>query len=150
MGKGKFHALMTVVVLAALVVGGASLTGCSDSDNNSVPPELLATWLLQLFSPDDGSAIQVADPGNYTVRFQSDEQASIKADCNACGGRFFIDGDMLSFGTMACTLAACPEGSFGTQYQMALSTASGYELTPQLLLDYDGGVMRFIPAPTLF
>jgi heat shock protein HslJ len=139
MKKGVFRTLVTALVVAVLVSGGVSLTGCSD-DNSTVPDELLATWLLQLFSLDDGSSIQVADPGNYTVRFQSDEQASIKADCNACNGRFFIDGDMLRFGTMACTLAACPPGSLDSAFVAALATTSRYEIVGgQLVLYYQGG-----------
>jgi heat shock protein HslJ len=135
-------------VIALLIGGGMISTGCS-SDND--PDAALYTiWQLQEFILDDGTTVPVDEPANYTLELRTDGTAAIRADCNNCSGSFNADEDTLTFGLMACTLAACPEGSFESQYRMALGTASGYELTPQLLLDYDGGVMRFIPAPTLF
>jgi heat shock protein HslJ len=140
MQRGRFQTLIAVLLVAALVVGGASLTGCSDDDSSSVPPELVAAWLLQLFSLDDGNTIQVGTPENYTIEFQSDGRAVIKADCNACSGRFFVDGDMLRFGTMACTLAACPPGSLDSAFVAALASTSRYEIVDgRLVLYYQGG-----------
>ena len=145
MKKGIVHNLIAVFTVAALVAGGASLTGCSDSDNSSVPPELLATWLLHLFSLDDGNTIQVNEPGNYTIEFQSDGRALIKADCNACSGRFFVDGNMLRFGTMACTLAACPPGSLDSAYVAALTSVSRFEIVDgRLVLYYEGGSLTLM------
>jgi heat shock protein HslJ len=139
MQRGRFQILTAVLLVAALVMGGASLTGCSD-DDSSVPNELLATWLLQLISLDDGSSTQVGNPADYTVEFMADETARIKADCNLCNGRFFIDGDMLRFGTMACTLAACPPGSLDSAFVAALATTSRYEIVDgRLILYYQGG-----------
>jgi len=140
MQRGRFQTLIAVLLVAALVMGGASLTGCSDDDSSSVPAELVAAWILQLISLDDGSTIQVANPADYTVEFMADEMARIKADCNLCNGRFFIDGDMLRFGTMACTLAACSPGSLDSTFVAALATTSRYEIVDgRLILYYQGG-----------
>jgi heat shock protein HslJ len=138
-----------LAALALFVSGGLMFSGCSDSDNDA-PDALFTIWQLQEFILDDGTTTPVDDPAKYTVEFKTDRTAAIRADCNNCGGAFFADDKNLSFGPMACTLAACPPGSFDTQFQAALGSVSSYELTPALLLDYDGGVMRFIPQPTLF
>jgi heat shock protein HslJ len=123
--------------------------GCSSSDNDA-PDALFTIWQLQEFILDNGTTTPVDDPAKYTVEFKTDGTAAIRADCNNCSGSFTADDKDLRFGPMACTLAACPPGSFDSQFQAALSSVSSYELTPALLLDYDGGVMRLIPQPTLF
>jgi heat shock protein HslJ len=76
--------------------------------------------------------------------------AVIQSDCNRCSGSFAADDKNLSFGLLTCTIAACPSGSFDAQFQAAISTVSNYEMSPNLLMDYEGGVMRLIPQPTLF
>jgi heat shock protein HslJ len=134
-------------VIALLIGGGMISTGCS-SDNDP-DAGLYTIWQLHEFVLDDGTTVPVDEPAHYTLELRTDGTAVIRSDCNNCSSSFSADEDTLTFGLMACTLAACLPGSFDSQYRMALSTASGYELTPQLLLDYDGGVMRFIPAPTL-
>jgi len=137
-----------LAVMALVVSGGLMIAGCSSSDD--APDSLFTIWQLQEFVLDDGTTTPVDDPVKYTVEFRTDNTAAIRADCNNCNGPFSADDENLSFGLMACTIAACPPGSFDTQFQAALSTVSSFEITPNLLLDYDGGTMRFIPQPTLF
>jgi heat shock protein HslJ len=137
-----------MAVIAIAIAGGMVSTGCS-SDNDA-DAALYTIWQLHEFVLDDRTTVPVDDPAKYTLELRTDGTASIKSDCNSCNGSFTADEDTLTFGLLACTLAMCAADSFDNQYQMALSTASDYELTPALLLSYDGGVMRFIPAPTLF
>jgi len=137
-----------LAALALVVSGGLTLTGCS-SDND--PPDSLFTiWQLQEFILDDGTTTPVDDPAKYTVEFRTDNTASIRSDCNSCSGTFSADDENLSFGPLACTIAQCAPGSFDSQFQAALSSVSSYEMAPNLLIDYNGGVMRLIPQPTLF
>jgi heat shock protein HslJ len=136
------------VFLAAAVLGGTLLSGCSDSNDPS--SSLFSIWQLQEFVLDDGTTTPVDDPSKYTVDLRTDFTASIRSDCNNCNGSFTADDKNLSFGTMACTLAACEPGSFDTQFQMALATVSSYDMDPALFLYHEGGVMRLTPVPTLF
>lgn len=142
----KNAALLAVLALA--ITSGLMFSGCSS--NNDAPDSLFTIWQLQEFILDDGTTIPVDDPAKYIVEFRTDNTAAIRADCNNCSGPFTADDESLSFGPMACTLAACPPGSFDIQFQAALATVSSYEMSPHLLLDYEGGVMRLIPQPTLF
>ena len=140
--------IAVVAFLAVALAGGMISAGCS-SDNDP-PSALYNVWQLQDFTLADGTVVVVDDSTKYTVEFRTDDTVTVRADCNTCNGSFTADDNSLSIGPMACTLAACGEGSFDAQYLLALSTASDYELTPVLLLDYAGGTMRFTPVPTLF
>ena len=131
-----------VAALAAALTGGVLAGGCS-SDNDP-DPLLYAAWQLQEFVLDDGTVITPDDPLKYTVTFNTDGTADIRADCNSCSGGFTADEDSLRFGVLACTLAACPSGSLDSQFQAALGTASDYNIDTSLYLDYEGGTMRFL------
>jgi heat shock protein HslJ len=149
MSKALIKNVTLLATLAIVVSGGLMFAGCSSSDNDP-PAALYNIWQLQEFILDDGTTTPVDDPAKYTVEFRTDGTDAIRADCNNCGGNFTADESSLRFGPQACTIAQCAAGSFDTQFQAALGSVSGYELTPALLLDYEGGVMRFIPQPTLF
>jgi len=137
-----------LAVMALVVSGGLMFAGCSSS--NDAPDSLFTIWQLQDFILDDGTTTPVDDPAKYTIEFKTDNTAAIRADCNNCSGPFSADDENLSFGLMACTIAACPPGSFDTQFQAALDTVSTYEIGLALLLNYQGGVMRLIPQPPSF
>ena len=140
--------VVLIAILALVTAAGMVSTGCSD--DNDPPSGLYTVWQLQDFTLGDGTVVAVDDSTKYTIEFRTDGTVTVRADCNTCNGGFTADDERITLGALACTLAACPPGSFDAQYQAALGTASDYELTPQLLWDYDGGTMRFIPAPTLF
>ena len=134
------------VALALVFTAG----GC-DSDSSSTPAEIIALWQLQEFILDDGTTTPVDDPAKYTIDFQAGGDVSIQADCNRCSGRYFVDGSSLTFGPLACTIAACLPGSLDGQFQVALSTVSSYEIVDgSLFLRYAGGELRLSPAPALF
>jgi len=132
-----------MALLAALVLtGGLMSAGCSSDDDPN--PLLYATWQLQEFVLDDGTTVTVDDPTKYTVELRTDHTTTIRSDCNSCSGSFSADDKDLSFGLLACTLAACPSGSLGTQFQTALGSVSSYTIDTSLFLDYEGGVMRLL------
>jgi heat shock protein HslJ len=47
------------------------------------------------------------DPNRFTVEFKSDDQIGVRADCNACGGRYSVSDDQLTVPELVCTLALC-------------------------------------------
>lgn len=131
-----------VAAVAMLLAGGLTSVGCSSDDDPN--PFLYATWQLQEFVLDDGTTVTVVDPTKYTVEFRTDHTATIRSDCNSCSGGFTADDKDLSFGLLACTLAACPSGSLDTQFQTALGSVSSYTINTSLFLDYEGGTMRLL------
>jgi len=144
--KNGRHRTALIVTLAVVMLGGL---GCSSSDD--IPAELIALWQLQGFILADGTNTPVDDPAKYTIDLQDGGDAVIVADCNTCNGPYYVDGNDFSFGMLACTIAACPPGSFDVQFQTALGTVSRWEIVDGFLfLNHDGGQLRLRPAPTLF
>ena len=75
---------------------------------------------------------------------KDDGNAPVRADCNRCTGGYELQGNSLTLGLMACTLAACLPGSLHDDYLKALGSVSTWQRTDsELLLMYDAGALRF-------
>lgn len=109
-------------------------------------PELTGTvwqW-VSLTTPLDETA--VADPTRYTITFNADGIAAIKADCNAVVASYTVDGSSLTITPGPSTLVACPEDSIADQFVASLSNATVYFfLDGDLYMDMlaDAGTLRF-------
>jgi len=128
----------------------ATVMACDTSDTTTTPDVAIedptGAWALQSFRLDDGSIIPVPDPVSYTLELGTTEpgRARIRADCNVCNGAHEISGSTITFGAMACTLAACEPGSLERDYLFALGSTSTYQRSGDTLtLTYDEGVLRF-------
>ncbi len=103
------------------------------------------TWQwLSLTDPADVTA--VTDPTRYTIRFNSDGSAAIKADCNNVGATYTTDSTAINIVPGPSTRAACPADSLDQQFLTSLSSAAIYFFQDgDLLLDLaaDAGTMRF-------
>ncbi len=94
----------------------------------------------------------VADPTRYTITFNDDGTANIKADCNTVLANYTSDGSNLGLTLGPSTLVACPPDSQVNEFLAGLgSLAMGaYEFEGADLLlrntAADGGVMRFRAA----
>jgi heat shock protein HslJ len=124
------------------------------ANTGSVPvvetPELLPTltgnpwqW-LSLTTPVETTT--VADPSLYTITFNADGTAAIKADCNNATASYTSDDSAINIDTGATTLVACPEGSLDTLYLNSLINVSSYFFDAgnlYLEMPADGGTMKF-------
>ena len=128
----------------------AAVGGCGDGGGtavNELPLRTDTQWQLESFRPTGGPITPVPDPTLYTVRFGGDGRVAVRADCNRCAGTYQATGAALTIGPLACTLAACPLPSLGTQFTDALTRVSSYVQTQDvLLLVYDGGTLRLLAA----
>jgi len=124
-----------VLVLSLPVLFGSCDTGTSVSEL----AENQSKWLLQTIHFDDGRDLRVPDPSKYTARFNPDGTASFRVDCNSCFASYAVDGNTLSIGLMACTLALCPEGSLSDEYVGALSRARSFHRQETVLRIEGGG-----------
>jgi heat shock protein HslJ len=116
-------------------------------------PELLPTltdnpwqW-LSLTTPVESTT--VGDPNLYTITFNADGTASIKADCNNAAASYTTDGNAINIDTGATTLVACPEGSLDALYLNSLINVSSYFFDAGSLyleMPADGGTMKFAPT----
>jgi heat shock protein HslJ len=100
----------------------------------------------------------INDPTRYTILFNSDGTAAIKADCNQVGASYTADGSSISITLGPSTLAACADDSRDQQYLAALGSAAVFFFDGgDLFIDLaaDGGTIQFstgaapvAPAPT--
>ena len=70
------------------------------------------------------------DQSRYTVTFNEDGTAAIKADCNNVAATYTTEETNISIVPGASTLAACPEDSLGDKFIAGLSGATSYNLRP--------------------
>ena len=109
--------------------------GAVACDENPVSPTPIVnvTWKLETVARVGNATITVPNPDQFTVRFETNNNMSVRADCNQCSGRYTMDGSSISVGNLACTLIACPtpglDQLFTTGLQNArTATASGNQL----------------------
>ena len=88
----------------------------------------------------------VNDPSRYTIAFNADGTANIKADCNNVGATYTLEGSNINISLGPTTLAACPEDSLDQQFLVDLENARIYFFEGgDLFMDLmaDAGTMRF-------
>ncbi len=116
---------MRRLMLAVLVVGATLVAGCASGN-----PLTGKTWqwtTMQTTAPTTALAVPDAEQPNYTIEFKSDGTFSSKADCNQVGGTYTATASNgLTINPGPSTLVQCPEGSMGTVFISALSTAANY------------------------
>ncbi len=95
--------------------------------------------------------IDVNDPTRYTILFNDDGTANIKADCNSVLATYTTDGvEALTLTMGPSTLVACPEDSQVDAFLAGLAVTGAYSFDGADLLlrnvAADGGVLRFRAA----
>ena len=117
------------------------------------PPDPLVGALWEWVSTTTPvEQVVVNDPTRYSILFNADGTASIKADCNQVGGSYQTDGSTINIVLGPTTLAACPEDTQDQLYLTSLESAASYFFQDgQLYMDMfaDSGTMRFAPAGTV-
>jgi len=104
---------LVVLILAAGAVG------CDESPTG--PTELVdITWKLETVARVGSALVTVPNPEQFTIRFETNGTASVRADCKSCTGRYVLDSTSLSIGPLACTRVACPMPGLDTLYTSAL------------------------------
>ncbi len=100
------------LVLLILAVGAV---GC---DENPVSPSEIVdiTWKLESVARVGSTLVNVPNPDQFTVRFETNDRAAVRADCNTCTGGYTLDDSSLSIGPLACTRSPvrCPDSTPST------------------------------------
>ena len=120
--------VLIVFVISATLVA----TGCSSG--SSLTGKTWQWTAMTTTAPTSQSVIPDADQQNYTIEFKSDGTFASKADCNQVSGSYVATASNgLTITPGPSTLVACPEGSLGTVFIAALSTAANYAITGGVL-----------------
>jgi len=139
MKKHFTRALFMILALVLTACGGG--TSSSGSDITGIVWQWSA---MQETAPASQSV--VPDPQNYTITFNDDGTAAIKADCNSVTGTYKMDGSNLTITLGASTLMACGDASQDSIYLASLSRVSSYAVDNgqlQLMFPDNGGKMDF-------
>lgn len=108
--------------------------------------DLIGLWKWTGTRLQDGSMVTPPDPGQYTITFNANNEASIQADCNQATGTWNVSGNQLSILIGTQTNASCGEDSYSDRYLAWLTSASTYAVSgPVLTIDLaqDSGNMNF-------
>lgn len=97
-------------------------------------------WVLDKVEYAD-SASQIVIPGQKELKIMfadSNKMVYGVAPCNGFFGPFTVEGDNLSFGNLASTMAYCLDMPFESAYHGWLSTVKTYKATENTLTLRDG------------
>jgi heat shock protein HslJ len=120
--------------------------GAVACDDNPVGPTGIAnvTWKLESIERVGSPAISIPNPEQYTLRLEENGQASLRADCNTCNGRYSLDGSSISLSALACTRAFCSLASFDGNYTAALESVRSVNVSGNTLtITGPGLTLRF-------
>ena len=99
----------------------------------------------------DDTEVVPEDASNYTLAFGADGRASILADCNRGTGSYTSESPgQLTFGPVATTRMACPEGSLEDTFLAQFEWVRSYVFEGGnhfLATMADGSIIEFEPAP---
>ena len=166
-----FLILVTVLLLVSVLLGActspAPVPTASPPPEQTSPPPTDVPDVIQPVSQEDLVGVTwqwislvetmpaaqsvVPDPENYTLTFNEDGTASIKADCNVAMGLYELSGDQLTISLGPTTLAECGAESSYNQFLSLLEQAAGVGMAYGNLvitLADEAGQMAFQHATT--
>lgn len=159
--KNQIAHLLLIALLFALVActpsGGEPVaTDRPDTTTPAEPGENVTLedlegtdWLLVSYGPAD-SPTPVLPNAPVSLSFDNMGELGGQA-CNHYGGTFTLEGRTITVGDIHQTLMACIDEGVTEQesaYTAALRSAQTiYRDGDQLVITYDGGELRFMPAP---
>lgn len=134
------HFAGLVVLLVGLLVGSPAFS--SDLAGT-------AWYLVKIMSMDD--TVKIPDEGmRYTLEFNENGLASIRADCNRGSGTWRSESSgRLRFGPIASTRALCPPESLSGEYLGHLENVRSYIFEEGhlfLATRADGAIIEFAPV----
>lgn len=108
------------------------------------------SWRLVNIASMDDSVYEPEDPASYTLDFDADGSARIRAGCNRGTGSWTSESSgQLQFGPIAATQALCPPGSISERYLKQFQWVRSYVMKDGhlfLATMADGSVIEFEPV----
>jgi heat shock protein HslJ len=108
------------------------------------------TWEWHEYQSSDDAVTAPQNPDAYTLRFEDNNHALIRADCNIGSGTVKIDGGMIAIDGISLTRMACAEPSLERDYVRLLDDVGSYLFVAgrlALVLPMDAGTMLFTATP---
>jgi heat shock protein HslJ len=134
-----------LIVLTLFIILVLSLAACGTGSSTPTLTGTVWQWTAMQETVPASQSV-VPDPQNYTITFNTDGTAAIKADCNNVTATYTTSGSSLSITPGASTLMYCGDASQDTIYLASLAKVSSYAIENgqlQLIFPNDGGKMDF-------
>jgi heat shock protein HslJ len=131
--------------LFALCLIPGILAACT-SNSSSGGSLTGVTWQLTSVKFDGQNTNSIiSEPGLYTITFQTNGTANVKADCNMASLTYTTNGNQLTIHAGPMTLAYCGTASLSSEFVNALEQATSYSLQGSTLTINSGsnGTMDF-------
>jgi heat shock protein HslJ len=110
--------------------------------------DVLWAW-SELIEPDGQSLI--LNPDRYTLKFFTDGNLNIVADCNTGSGTYTLDGSAMTIQIGVMTQASCGDDSLYDQFMAYLNQVVGYQLgggyLSLILAEESGSLGFYIGSP---
>ena len=137
--KFGWHYLFVLCLIPGILVACGSSSTSGRSINGVV-------WQLTNVKFGGQSASNtISEPSNYTIEFQTNSTANVKADCNMAHLTYTTNGNQLTMTAGPMSLAYCGTGSLSNEFVQALQHATSYTLQGNTLTINTGsnGAMNF-------
>jgi heat shock protein HslJ len=136
-----------LAVVAVLLVVASAVAACSASAEKLTG----TTWQLSSVTekvPAFQGVVPPEDQSRYTITFNEDGTAAIKADCNNVAATYTTEETNIKIVPGPSTLAACPDDSLSDKFVAGLSSATTYNIRPSGLTLYilNEGQLEFVAA----
>jgi heat shock protein HslJ len=140
-------------VTLALFLACAGIACTQHGGRIESPDELLegTYWKLVVLGNEPVAAVEKQREVHFILH-PSDKRVSGSGGCNRIAGRYKLEGDRLTFGKVAATMMACPQGmETERNFVAALQKVSSARINQQQLelLDADGGIVARFEAAHL-
>jgi heat shock protein HslJ len=97
--------------LLFVTAGAATIAGAQTPEASAGDAFTGTTWELVSIEVEAGTAMQIANPGDYTLQFIEAGSIVMGADCNTALAMYELDGESITVMPGPMTLALCEEGS---------------------------------------
>jgi len=136
--------MKTKISLIIFIIMALTLAACGFSSSDAITGTIWQWTAIQETVPASQSV--VPDPQNYTITFNTDGTAAIKADCNNVTATYTKNSSSLTITLGASTMMYCGDTSIDQIYLASLGKVATYAIVNgqlQLIFANDSGKMDF-------
>jgi heat shock protein HslJ len=132
-----------VAAIAAIAAVAVLVAACGGSGSDLTGKTWQASAITTT-TPAFQGVVPADQAANYTIAFQSDGNAAIKADCNSVTATYTTgSNNAITITLGASTMAFCGDESLDQAFLAALGTATTYEVSGNTLkLNASGGTLE--------
>jgi heat shock protein HslJ len=125
------------ILLGVMVISCGALSPVAPSR----PAITNVTWKLHSLQRSNFPKIDIQNPERFTVSFDDDGRAAIRADCNRCVATYELAGQDLRLRGPACTRAYCGSDSLDTEYIRGLTSSPVFSAAQGVLTIESSGLL---------